>query len=127
VPQAPYSVAWHEVVSVSAGAAGIERLGMVDPRTGRRGARLNAGSIGPGRFDHDALGHRSDARCSDHGFLAQAVREWTFWDPEVMADRTFGAAPGGCGAPVIVRAAAHADASAYAIANANADASLRDG
>jgi hypothetical protein len=100
---------------------------MVDPTTGGRSARLNAGSMCPVSFDHNALGHHSDAHCSDHGFLAQAVREWTFWDPEVMADRTIGAAPGGCGAPVIARAAAHADASAYAIANVNADASLRDG
>jgi hypothetical protein len=97
----------------------------MDQSMGGRGARLNAGSVRPGRSDHNALCHRSDARCSDHGFLAQAVHAWTFWDPELMADRTIGAAPRGRGTPVVRRAAADADAGAYA--NANADAALCDG
>jgi len=98
-------------VDVFAGAAGIERLRKMDLNAAGHGSGMNVGTRRSIGFDHDALRHQSDAHCSGHGFLARAVRSRTFWDPELMADRTFGAAAQGCGTPVFLQLVADADAS----------------
>jgi len=48
------------------------------------------GSGPQARFRHNALCYCVDAPRSDDRFFAPAVTSRTFWDPELMADRTFG-------------------------------------
>ena len=83
---------------------------MVNVKAVGRRSGLNVGSIRPIESDHNALRHYDDAGCNGHGFLAPAVRSGTFWDPELMADRTFGAAAQGCGTPVFLRMASDTSA-----------------